>query len=320
MVTLKQKNKANASCDQVILDNFWKICETSEERRVRSIHIILNKLNHQVKLKLPKNDISYCLERLIKGLVSAREFARHGFCVLLTKLLADFKDHVELKNALDIASREYGKDIFNSKPENAIAWSLFIGALLKSGIITVETDETILSKLYDLTFKLGTKKNYVEIIACDLMTSFFNILKSSEDSFEIIVSNHLKENEKEYKNSIFFKYCILLAHKHFPTLSSFATNFIGNHIYKKKSKDYSKAISLLKETTTYTPNVHPIIELLTTVILDLDDKDIEFCSKVTESIFKVNLEKTSLGFEIVKLFIKNIESDQVSLLNTLNVH
>src|SRR5699024_9218063 len=130
-------SKAHANCNQVILDHFWNICDQSEEKRCRSIQVILQPLSHQVQSST-NHYVSYCLDRLVRGLISTREFARHGFCVLLTKILAQFPEQSDLNDVLDLAEKEYGQKVAESSSESAISWALLIGCILKSERVTLD--------------------------------------------------------------------------------------------------------------------------------------------------------------------------------------
>ena len=314
MMGKNKPTKVNANCNQVILDHFWNICDQSEEKRCRSTQVILQTLAHQVKSNA-NNDVSYCLDRLIRGLISTREFARHGFCVLLTQILSQFHEQSDLNDVLELAEKEYGQKVAESNSESAISWALLIGCILKSGRVTLESDAQILTRLFDYLFRLGLKKRYVEIIVCNLLSLFYDIFQDNPKKFKKMVLEKLKENdEKEIKNTIFYVYLILLALKKFPsaTESRFG-DFISNHIYKANSNDFAKVLSLLKETTKCHPNVHPIIQLLVETIFQIDpDNFSNLCSNIVDSIFMVNLDKTSLGFEIVRILLQFVDAQQVS--------
>ncbi|KAJ6220981.1 hypothetical protein RDWZM_006793 [Blomia tropicalis] len=319
MVKDKASNKANANCNQVILDHFWNISDPSEEKRCRSIHIILQTLSKQVESN-QNNDVNYCLDRLIRGLISTREFARHGFCVLLTKVLDQFADQIQLEDVLQQAEKEYGTKLENATSESAISWSLLIGCILKSGKLKHDSDQQILNKILDVLIHLGVKKNYVEIIICNLFEEYVKIFCDHSKLFEDIVLHSLEECSEEFKASIFFIYMVVVSLNHFPieTQSHFR-EFIETQVYKRKSKDYEKLLTLFKVTTKYHPNIHPINQLLIETMFKLEpENSSHFCSSIVESIFKVNLEKTSLGFEIVRILLQLVEPDQVELVLSSN--
>lgn len=308
------KNKSNANCNQVILDHFWHICDASEVKRVKSIQTILQTLAHQVA-NSQNTDIDYCLHRLIKGLVSAREFSRHGFCVLLTQILAKFPENVHLNQVIEMSESEYGKEMKNANPESAISWALLIGCLLKSESINIRTDEQILSQIFDILCTLGTKKNYVEIMVCSLLGLFFDIFHANASVFEKIVVTRISEED----GGLFSIYLVLLAYQKFPSATkSLFDRVMSERVYKSNSKDYGKAIGVVKETTKYHPNIHPINELLIQTITSYEPKNAEaFFSKTVEEIFKVNLEKTFLGFDIVCTLLKYCDEHQVRLESRL---
>lgn len=303
-------NKGNANCNQVILDHFWNISDQSEEKRCRSTQVIIQTLTNQVNSK-SSNDVAYCVDRLIRGLLSSREFARHGFCVLLTTILELFPEQSNLKEAFELAQKEFGLKVAENTSESTISWTLFLSCILKSGRISLDTDDELITQLFDYLFRLGTKKKYVEIIACNLLSLYFNIFTEKAKMFKKTVLPLWKEHED--KKSLFYAYFILLARKHFPKGSSECFNdFFNSNIYQIGSNDYSNVLSLLKETTTYHPNVHPINELLVSTLFDIEPENFAtLCSAIVEDIFKVNWEKASLGFEMTRILLKFTTPEQV---------
>lgn len=302
--------KVNANCNQVILDHFWNVCDVSEEKRIKSVQVILKTLSHQLSSN-QNSDIDYCIQRLVRGLVSTREFSRHGFCVLLTQILMNFSDQINVTEVIEVAEKEFGSNLDNCLPENVIAWILFVGCLIKSKIIKQDSSLLII-QIFDILYNLGSRKNYVEVMVCNLMPLLFDVVQN-EFTFESVLLNKIENYEKENKNLLFFVYLVLLSYKKYPTVTKpYFDRLLTQKVFKLNSKDYGKIVSLLKESTKYFPNLHPINELLIKTILEIDSKNASlFLSKIVEDLFKVNLEKTSLGFDVVCILLKHCNENQV---------
>lgn len=320
-----RQKKKNADCNQVILDHFWSLGEASEEKRCRSAQVILKTLSTQVEKDKEKNDVLYCLKRLIKGLASNNEFARHGYCVLLTRLLAQFSDNVTVEEVLNLADKEYGNDrgkkLENLDSEYVIAWTLLLGCLNKSQRLLKETKPELLTRVWSSLWTLGLNKPYVEIIICSILNLFYDSFDKNEQMFYQVVLSTLKKVEDNDKNMIFLTYVVLLARQKFPkTATVFANEFISEKLHKLENSNFKKVVSLIKETTKYSPNLHPVVEMLLSVFFQLEpSKAPKLCSVLIEDIFKEDIKKFFLGFKIVKILLKKVENPElVSICHLLN--
>nr|XP_027194565.1 rDNA transcriptional regulator pol5-like [Dermatophagoides pteronyssinus] len=308
--TNKNGQKSNANCNQVILDHFWHLSGSSDDRRCRSVQIIVQNLAKQISND-QYNDLSYCLDRLIRGLTSTREFSRHGFCILLTELLQHFPQHTDITNVIKIAEKEFGHFKSDFDSELTIGWTLFISCLLKSKRITKSTDKEILSKLFETLFLIGCKKSYVEIIVCELMNNFYEVFSNDSDLFQEIVVDRLK-NMDDHGNKLFKTYLMLLCFQKF----QLSKEFIVKNVYKPNSKDFTNIIKLIKETSKFQPNIHPIIASFTALIKEIDNKNLDaYFTRLVEEIFKVDMVKTSLGFDIIPIMLENVSHhSQIKLI------
>lgn len=310
---LKQEDKKqNASCNQVILDHFWNICGQSDEKRYRSVKIIHKIISKQVADK-QYDDLFYCINRLIRGLTSNSEFSRRGFCLLFYFLLKYFPEPITLPKLIEFAEKEYGKFKEDCNPETAIAWTFFFSCLLKSERIDHNVEEEILSKIFQILFTLGCKKNYLELYVCNLMRLFFNLIKEDNAKFKII-ANKL-ESMNEFGNTIFKNYLMLVIYQINPELYK---KQIHQNVLNLTSNGYTNIIKQIKETTKYSPINHPINELLIQTIKNIDPKNLkQFYSKLIEEIFQCDLRKTSLGFKLIPILINNANDVPVSIINHL---
>mgnify|MGYP002649481417 CR=1 FL=1 len=304
-------NKGNAPCNQVILDHFWNISDPSDEKRCRSTQVILQTLASQINNpNNASNDVGYCIDRLTRGLLSSRDFARHGFCVLLTSILEQFPEQSNIAEVFEQAQKEYGLKVAENTAETTISWTLFLGCILKSGRVTLDIGGDLITQISDYLFRLGSKKNYVEIVVCNLLPLYLNIFAEKPKVFKKTVLPMWEAHED--KKSLFYAYFIMLARKHLSLRECF-TKFFNSNVYQLGSNDYGQVLSLLKETTAYHPNIHPINELLVTTLFEIEPENVaNLCSAIVEDVFKVNWAKSSLGFEMTHIMLKLATPEQVS--------
>ncbi|XP_017493635.1 PREDICTED: myb-binding protein 1A-like, partial [Rhagoletis zephyria] len=306
-------NKGNAPCNQVILDHFWNISDPSDEKRCRSTQVILQTLASQINNpNNASNDVGYCIDRLTRGLLSSRDFARHGFCVLLTSILEQFPEQSNIAEVFEQAQKEYGLKVAENTAETTISWTLFLGCILKSGRVTLDIGGDLITQISDYLFRLGSKKNYVEIVVCNLLPLYLEIFAEKPKVFKKTVLPMWEAHED--KKSLFYAYFIMLARKHLSLRECF-TKFFNSNVYQLGSNDYGQVLSLLKETTAYHPNIHPINELLVTTLFEIEPENVaSLCSAIVEDVFKVNWAKSSLGFEMTHIMLKLATPEQVELV------
>ncbi|CAG2108932.1 unnamed protein product [Medioppia subpectinata] len=99
------------------------------------------------------NDVMYCLDRVIRGMASARQFARHGFCVLLTQLLMTFEEKISLEVVFELSEKHLQKIKDVSNHDSVIGWSLVMASVIKSGRLRADTSllQTLYRKLHNIS-------------------------------------------------------------------------------------------------------------------------------------------------------------------------
>ncbi|KPM07625.1 hypothetical protein QR98_0061240 [Sarcoptes scabiei] len=316
----QNEKKTDAHCSQIYLDHFWLICDASDDRRCKSVHIILQNLHRQIQNR-QLNDLNYCVNRLIRGLTSSNGFARHGFTVLLTKIFETFPQEIDLNEIDRIAIKEFGDFKHDSDSTTTIAWTLLISCLLKSNRIDFENDQEGFEKIFRTLLLIGSKKNYVELVICELISAIFSKIQISDrdsSSWRFVVKKIRTLESRE--NKVFQAFLLLSLYVKDPSNHQ---SLVIDQIFKNKDDDHRHFISLLKETTRYLPNRHPIIELLLHVFHRIETKiriKNQFYQKVIEEMFKIDLTKTSLGLEIISVVLnQSIESDQIKIIFNENV-
>ncbi|CAG2161742.1 unnamed protein product [Oppiella nova] len=302
--------KRRRDADQRILDQFWVICDPNQHKRNKSLKLIVDILMRQHDTN-GTNDVMYCLERVIRGMASARQFARHGFCVLLTQLLVIFEERIPLEMVFELSERHLQKIQDVSNHDSVIGWSLVMASLIKSGRLNAGTADEIWDKTFEVLYSLGMSKQYIELVVCDLFTQFMPLM-DTKVLFDKIVWTRLKTDLKtDNRFKPFFIFVCLFISDRFPKYcdKKGEINFI------LKSETLHKLSLIIKESTAYQPLVHPMNRQIVKHFLNNKTDFSKFWSKcVDDMLFTPNqIEKGFLGFELIKIVLPLITStDDVS--------
>ncbi|XP_048746975.2 myb-binding protein 1A-like protein [Ostrea edulis] len=77
--------------DKSILNKFWQLAESNQEKIIQTSKTLVDDLHRrQVDESGVCEELHYCINRLVKGLASSRQSARHGFSVALCQILRNF--------------------------------------------------------------------------------------------------------------------------------------------------------------------------------------------------------------------------------------
>ncbi|CAG2108933.1 unnamed protein product, partial [Medioppia subpectinata] len=299
--------KRRRDADQRILDQFWVICDPNDTKRNKSLKLIVEILVKQNDTN-GSNDVMYCLDRVIRGMASARQFARHGFCVLLTQLLMTFEEKISLEVVFELSEKHLQKIKDVSNHDSVIGWSLVMASVIKSGRLKADTSEDVWDMAFNVLYSLGMSKQYIELVVCDLFTQFMALL-NKKALFDKIVWTRLETDLKtanRFKPFFIFKYCEKRGE----------INFIV------KSDELHRLSLIIKESTAYQPLVHPMNKQIVKHFLTNKTDFTKFWSTCVEVQIRLSLEalftpnqieKGSLGFELIKICFPLITSkDTVS--------
>ena len=68
------------------LSSFWDLASDERDKRIHAAHTIVESVSVSNTNYGNSTDMEYALKRLVRGLGSSRESARHGFVTCLTEL------------------------------------------------------------------------------------------------------------------------------------------------------------------------------------------------------------------------------------------
>ncbi len=72
-----------AGVSQLVLDQFWKLASLDQASRVQAARQLIESLSSPQK---DDTQLTYVLNRLVKGLSSSRDAARQGYALALTEV------------------------------------------------------------------------------------------------------------------------------------------------------------------------------------------------------------------------------------------
>ena len=83
------------------LERFWDLASLNEKKRRVAARAVVDVLAKPVDDDLYQRQVEYTLKRLVRGLASPRDMARHGYCLALTELLCTY-DTIEPTRVVDM--------------------------------------------------------------------------------------------------------------------------------------------------------------------------------------------------------------------------
>ncbi|XP_057372499.1 myb-binding protein 1A-like protein [Daphnia carinata] len=153
--------KSSKGLSQQFLDLFWKLADKEASVRLTaSLEII----KHIESALSTASQLNYTIGRLVQGLASNRECARHGYYITLVGILKALDDtqltneivHEAIKNRLEAEGNK------KERIDQHVGQVLAYGALLKSGRLT---DKEEMHLVVDQLI-IGSKiKNYIQPVA-----------------------------------------------------------------------------------------------------------------------------------------------------------
>eukprot|EP01043_Picozoa_sp_COSAG02_P001371 COSAG02_NODE_29_length_51136_cov_346.293317_6_plen_970_part_00 len=83
------------------LERFWDLASLNEKKRRVAARAVVDVLAEPTDDELYQRQVEYTLKRLVRGLASPRDMARHGYCLALTELLCTY-DTIEPTRVVDM--------------------------------------------------------------------------------------------------------------------------------------------------------------------------------------------------------------------------
>jgi len=176
--------------NQQFLSWFWDLASDDRERRLGAANGILAHVDNAVKVQKGMNedgsmviDLDYALKRLVRGLSSSRDSARHGFATCLAALLAS--GAVPLKVALPIIdeSTHIRGKIKGSEERDLMFGKLFAYlSIARSGLLARDAEAGI--DLFKRLLELHRMRGWLREVVSE---AFFVILRAMDPAADLEV-------------------------------------------------------------------------------------------------------------------------------------
>ncbi|XP_067140370.1 myb-binding protein 1A-like protein [Centruroides vittatus] len=296
--------------NKLILDSFYKLTDVNKTTRFKAVENVLNTLQRSKEDNT--SDISYCLQRLIKGLASSRKAARQGFAVMLTELLRKFPS-VSLDEILSLISKHLSINGDKMEKRNHIIGQIIAFAVIvRSGKFkeNLEKMNEVITCLQNLQ-----KKNYMKLIVNKLLVNIFN--QVDDDCFKQYIWPHLQDDlkigwEDCTPDTLWLLFtCMQL----FPEIVN--SKFLKKH-WKISNvldeKNFTHFARIIKDSTLVHPTIHPVCNVIIENALKLSNFT-EFWKLIDETLFVPGQHvKIYLGFQLIKIILPELKISLVSIL------
>lgn len=112
LLPIATPNKAFVSSSMTSLNLFWELAKPAAEARIIATKSLLESISREREETRSSADaaqplsanITYCLERLVKGLISSHSAARQGYSLALTEVLSTFP-FIETRAILELMEK-----------------------------------------------------------------------------------------------------------------------------------------------------------------------------------------------------------------------
>ncbi|XP_078335491.1 myb-binding protein 1A-like protein [Crassostrea virginica] len=165
---MSSKNpKVAHKVDKSILNKFWQLAECNQTKIIQASKELTEELSRrQIDESCISDELQYSINRLVKGLASSRQSARHGFSVALCQILRNFPG-IDVDMILG-AVAEHLK--FTQKESRSEQGNILLGkvlaymTLVQSGRITSATQEHV-QKIVQSLVQVCQKRTFLKQIS-----------------------------------------------------------------------------------------------------------------------------------------------------------
>ncbi|KAI1292113.1 rDNA transcriptional regulator pol5 [Halotydeus destructor] len=289
---------------QQLLDSFWLISDASDQRRLQGCTKILAIVAEDSAAGDGKS-LEYCVQRLVKGMSSSRQFARRGFSVLLTELLQLYP--VEIGKVLKCAHDNL-ENYSKTEAPNAIGWLMVVMSIVNSGRMLGNIGKKEELQIYDIIYKLGKTKEYLEIPTMEFLQAAVTDQLLNVDAFaKHILPQLFEKTPKDGPQSLHSLFLYVFLHNVRPNLQTI--DFV-------LEDHYTTLDALTKSASGSLPHLHPTLKELVKAAL----KKGEICSfwkSVIEKAFFVSgcgNDKMALGYLLVEYILPIVGADDLKTI------
>lgn len=179
-----------------VLDIFWILADGTDEQRASGT-VKLATLIKNAKGDEKEKILTYCLDRLVKGLSSGRKFARVGFAVALAQLLHE--EHFQAHDVITVIQQrlKFHRHEKNSKSE---VGGIFLGrafgfsSIVQSGRLSTMSSDMVGTLTNELLI-MAAKKSYLKAVCNKTLEDV--VLQVSAEEFGDQVWLKLRDKMKQ---------------------------------------------------------------------------------------------------------------------------
>ncbi|XP_067650103.1 uncharacterized protein [Haliotis asinina] len=318
----KHMDHTIASSDRVdssVLEVFKTLAEGNDKARSSATNFLISHLQTQQKQSEICSDLSYSLQRLIKGLSSNRKWARLGFSVALTQVLRVF-EVVTVQLVLEGIDKHLLVTQHDSKNE---AGAVYMGkafgylALIQSGKL-LQGESGQVSEVVEKLRHISTQKSYLQPICYQGLVCL--IAKVSGEVFTEQVFPHLQADlsqgwDKCSPNTLLLVYCAVKFHKKRLTKALMTEHWGSMKLFGEKN--YANMLQVLQKSAESHPVIHSIVDVMVDDLAASGRDVVGFFNQIVLKLLEGSHSHKYLGLHLYLKIVPTI-TDPDQLRKTLN--
>ncbi|KAG1666128.1 Myb-binding protein 1A-like protein [Nymphon striatum] len=294
-----------------LLEKFWELAEPDDSVRISGAEDLLVILkNSQYKDNENKcEELTYTVQRLIRGLSSQRKAARLGFYITLCQILKEFPI-ISFEETINLINKHLVVKGSKQDQSNLIIGQAFAyGAIIRSGRLSALSGNNIANMLASLLL-LEKQKSFTKPMITKLIVELFKQIK--EKKFKKYLWPKLEESIKDgWENCNSETFMLLLnIHESFPDVidkSFLKTHWQTGDIFAVSN--HSRISKIIIESTAEHPSINPVCFKILHRAMKQPLFDEFWHNVIDEQLFGSRKEKLGfLGFEIIKEAINTVEN------------
>lgn len=318
--TNTNEEKGFQSSNKDLLAYFWKLVDLNENVRCDAVVGLVTELDKTNS----KDEISYSLKRLVKGLSSSRKAARQGFATALTHVLNKFST-IDTQEVLDLMSEHLAvQGSFKGSEESDAYFGQVFGymAICRSRIkLGLDKDVELVKKLTQSFVTLMKKKSYLgEVCATAICESILrNISYDTFQSIEPILNEQLTKGWKGCApEDLMIALTVQLVFKDQLPMDHFKTQWKESNLFHESN--FKDLCTVLMDTTnTSHPRVHSLWNLVFDYLFSSDILSNDILEKFWKTIIEEGLlqsthERKYLAMNLLLKIAPKIPSNKVDVV------
>ncbi|XP_065891483.1 uncharacterized protein [Dysidea avara] len=315
--------------EKSVLGPFWGLASNDNVKQLQSAkELIVLLRNSQDEHELSSgsglcDNLSYSVERLVRGLSSNRDGARQGFTVCLTEVLSLF-DCVSVNEVLQLVDKHLMITGSARAQEERGAYFGQVCALLtivRSGRIHGVSLDTICALLKRLHI-LANKKLYLREVG---MVGTVQLIREvgSRLSFDeniLPLYKQLIEGgwEKCTPDALYLLLTLLEIYSKNETLKKLVKSK-WNHKWLLHPDNFEYLATVLKESTFAHPSVHSVWPVVLDAVRKKGHLTLFWKTVVDESVIVSSHERKYLSFKLLELLLPTLDVSEVVAVFTPNL-